>query len=57
MLTQELPWGLTLHFSGVEAKGLLPYEDESSIKRHFRLLARLHLHMSARAYIYVHTQA
>mmetsp|Transcript_13908 Transcript_13908/g.20232 ORF Transcript_13908/g.20232 Transcript_13908/m.20232 type:complete len:326 (+) Transcript_13908:89-1066(+) len=32
----ELPWGLTLHFSGVEAKGLLPYEDESSMKRHFR---------------------
>ncbi len=32
----ELPWGLTLHFSGVEAKALLPYEDESSIKRHFR---------------------
>jgi autophagy-related protein 5 len=32
----ELPWGLTLHFSGVEAKGLLPYENESTIKRHFR---------------------
>lgn len=35
-LQQELPWCLTLHFSGVEAKGLLPYEGESSIKSHFR---------------------
>ena len=35
-LRQELPWCLTLHFSGVEAKGLLPYEGESSIKSHFR---------------------
>jgi hypothetical protein len=35
-LTQELPWCLTLHFSGVEAKGLLPYQGEASIKSHFR---------------------
>ncbi|EKX48999.1 hypothetical protein GUITHDRAFT_162213 [Guillardia theta CCMP2712] len=33
---EDLPWHLTLHFSGVETKGLLPYEGDVSLRRHFR---------------------